>query len=165
MGTQAEKSNLSSERLLAMLRIEIDALEVVYKDNIPSMIAASGGAAEACRPPAAARAKTSGTTTKRRAAGDAGDAKVRVEALSQMTRTLEKLLELRNVEAAATGDGASEAETARLREEFLQRLRRLDAQRLQPTGIFDVLGAAETGKTSEVEGAARAAAAKPAQAR
>ncbi|WP_062113766.1 hypothetical protein [Aureimonas sp. AU40] len=66
------------------------------------------------------------------------DGKARIEAIGQLTRSLEKLLELREIEAlgrsaAAEGD---DVETERLRAEMLKRLRALDARRAERGGLF-----------------------------
>ena len=62
------------------------------------------------------------------AAGTAGPAsgKARLDALGQMTRTLEKLIELKRLEAGGAGDGA---DAPRLRREMMRRLRALEARR------------------------------------
>lgn len=63
-----------------------------------------------------------------------------------MTRTLEKLLELRRLEMlAAQGGAEDEAETARLREELLNRLRSLDARRRAGPALFDAATGAFAG--------------------
>ncbi|KQT54255.1 hypothetical protein ASG43_01115 [Aureimonas sp. Leaf454] len=58
-------------------------------------------------------------------------AKARIEALGQMVRTLEKLLELKQLEALASGAGAEgpDAEAERLAAELMRRLRVLDRRR------------------------------------
>ena len=69
-------------------------------------------------------------------------AKERVESIGQAARTLEKLLELKRLERLAVeGGDADAAETARLREEFLSRLRSLDARRREGATLFDADGA------------------------
>ena len=67
-----------------------------------------------------------------------GRSKDRAEALGQLTRTLEKLLELKRLETLA-GQGGTEdrAETERLRAEFLTALRNLDARRRAGPTLFD----------------------------
>ncbi|WP_185983134.1 hypothetical protein [Aureimonas mangrovi] len=64
------------------------------------------------------------------------EVKARVEAVSQITRTLEKLLELRRLEALGEAEGEDEAETGRLRDELMARLRALDARREAGAGLF-----------------------------
>ncbi|MEF2546743.1 hypothetical protein VQ045_06205 [Aurantimonas sp. E1-2-R+4] len=73
-------------------------------------------------------------------------AKERIDLLVLMTRTLEKLLELRRLEMlAAQGGDEDEAETARLREELLNRLRSLDARRRAGPALFDTATGAFAG--------------------
>ncbi|WP_157944516.1 hypothetical protein [Mangrovicella endophytica] len=66
-------------------------------------------------------------------------AKERIEAIGQLTRTLEKLLELRRLEALAQAGAneASDAETVALRQEMLKRLKALDARRRAGPSLFD----------------------------
>lgn len=75
--------------------------------------------------------------------GGATAIKGRVEAVSQITRTLEKLLELRRLEALILEEASAEdeAETARLREELLRRLRAVDERRAGGPGLFAKAGA------------------------
>ncbi len=63
-----------------------------------------------------------------------GSFKERADALGLLTRTLEKLLELRVQEASAGRD--DEAETLRLREDFMRQLRALDARRVGGPRLF-----------------------------
>ena len=68
-------------------------------------------------------------------------AKARVEAVALVTRTLEKLLELKRLEAlSARGDADEDAEAARLAAEMLRRLRALDARRRGGAQLFDARG-------------------------
>ncbi|MCQ0989613.1 hypothetical protein [Jiella marina] len=60
--------------------------------------------------------------------------KERADALILLTRALEKLLELRRQEGET--DEGSEAETLRLRDELLVRLKQLDARRKERGGLF-----------------------------
>lgn len=64
--------------------------------------------------------------------------KVRIDAIGQVTRTLEKLLELRRLEALAnaTGEEADAAETAKARAEMMKRLRAIDERREAGAGLF-----------------------------
>ena len=75
------------------------------------------------------------------------DAKARIEAIGHLTRSLEKLLELREIEALghrADEDG-DDAETERLRDEMLKRLRALDARRPGGGGLFGDAASPEPG--------------------
>lgn len=95
---------LLSERLLTVLRREMDALEA--DDEAPP-----------------------------------GAGKGRIDAVAQMTRTLEKLLELKRLEALeARGGDDPDGETVRLRGELLQRLKALDARRRDGPSLFDGAG-------------------------
>ncbi len=70
--------------------------------------------------------------------GRGADAKARIEAIGQLTRSLEKLLELREIEALrhrADSEG-DDVETERLRAEMLKRLRAMDARRASGGGLF-----------------------------
>ena len=70
--------------------------------------------------------------------GPPGGAKGRIEAVGQMTRTLEKLLELKRLEVLeARGGEDGDGETARLRAEMLRRLQSLDARRRGGPMLFD----------------------------
>ena len=113
-----------SDRLMAVLRREIDDLHDSVQENDP----------DTGRAPADGLDAAGGTGRRRRAVG----AKERIDALGQLTRTLEKLLELKRLEGvAAQGEAAGEAETARLRAELLDRLRSLDARRRAGPTLFD----------------------------
>ncbi|MCB8836107.1 hypothetical protein [Aurantimonas sp. VKM B-3413] len=85
-------------------------------------------------------APAEGSTARAGTAGRAGGprSKERAEALGQLTRTLEKLLELKRLEMLAGQGGAEDrAETERLRAEFLLGLRNLDARRRAGPTLFD----------------------------
>lgn len=65
--------------------------------------------------------------------------KARIDAIGQLTRTLEKLLELKRLETvnrkqASEGD---DAETQRLRGELLRRLKALDARRQEAGRLIE----------------------------
>ena len=110
MAAAAEEMAPLSARLLLLLTRELSALERVCEDYVPD--GASGRE-------------------------DAAGAKARVEAVALVTRTLEKLLELKRLEAlSARGDMDEDAEAARLAEEMLRRLRALDARRRGGAGLF-----------------------------
>ena len=95
---------LLSERLLAVLRQEMAALEADLAES----------------------------------EGPPGAVKGRIEAVGQMTRTLEKLLELRRLESLAERGGDDpDGETARLRAEMLRRLQALDRRRRDGPALFD----------------------------
>ena len=85
---------------------------------------------------AASKAKT--RPALRRAAGlPLGLAKERIDVLGQLTRTLEKLLDLKRLERLASESGQTdEAETRRLRAEFLARLKSLDRRRREGPTLF-----------------------------
>lgn len=120
---------LPSDRLLALLTREIDVFEIVVKENNPEKATSSRVAVG--QPKRAAGVATDRTR-------EFAAAKERIDLLVQMTRTLEKLLELRRLEMlAAQGGAEDEAETARLREELLSRLRSLDARRRAGPALFD----------------------------
>ncbi len=108
---------LLSERLFAALTAEIAAFE-----KRPRRTAPPGE-----------------VLPKKTAAERSADAKARVDAISQLTRTLEKLLELKRLEAMSreTGRAEDEAEAARLRAEMLKRLRAIDARREGRAGLFE----------------------------
>lgn len=90
---------------MKLLLVEIAAVEVLNKENSPSAI----------KPDAAVKERSG---------------KERIDMISQMTRTLEKLIDLKRVEAAenATRDG-DPAETERLSKELVKRLQVLDRKR------------------------------------
>jgi hypothetical protein len=121
------KSRLLSDRLLRALTQELAQLEAAR--------------------PARRRGAEAGEEAPLRTADAKGDAKARIEAIGHLTRSLEKLLELREIEAlgrsaAAEGD---DAETERLRAEMLKRLRALDARRVEGGGLFAPGPSAEGG--------------------
>ncbi|TFF20501.1 hypothetical protein E3C22_16460 [Jiella endophytica] len=74
------------------------------------------------------------TATGSKAPTARGGFKERADALILLARTLEKLLELRSLESAAGQD--DEAETLRLRDDFMRRLRELDARRIGGPRLF-----------------------------
>lgn len=138
-------AELLSDRLFALLMREVERLEREGKDEGP--ISKARVDDDAGAPAAKSRAPARGSF------------KERADALSLLTRTLEKLLELRTLEASAGRD--DETETLRLREEFMRRLRALDARRLGGPRLFT--GDAEAGaKAATVKAAkGRARQAKP----
>lgn len=115
---------LLSGRLLRVLTREMDALE---------------RASDAARPKPAEDGGGEG-------AADAAGSKARIEAVGQMTRTLEKLLDLRRLEALAVSGDSDDAEAARLREELLRRLRALDARRRAGATLFGDAGFSGSGE-------------------
>ncbi|WP_206454857.1 hypothetical protein [Aurantimonas marina] len=128
---------LPSDRLLALLMLEIDVFEIAIKENKPAKETPAQAAVG--RPKRAAGAGTDRTR-------EFAAAKERIDLLVQMTRTLEKLLELRRLEVlAAQGGAEDEAETAQLREELLNRLRSLDARRRAGPALFDTATGAFAG--------------------
>lgn len=138
-------AELLSERLFVLLRREVETLQAEFSDNIPLSRAAGAARAQAARTATANGAKRRAPA---RAGGEAApaprraSAKERVESIGQAARTLEKLLELKRLERLAVeGGDADAAETARLREEFLSRLRSLDARRREGATLFDADGA------------------------
>ncbi|MBB3934489.1 hypothetical protein [Aureimonas phyllosphaerae] len=118
MGKRDE--TLLSERLFAALTAEVSALE-----KRPRRVPETPGE----------------PLPKKTAAERAGEAKARVEAISQLTRTLEKLLELRQLEALSRETGRREdtAEADTLRTEMLKRLKAIDARRGGAAGLFEAL--------------------------
>ncbi|MEX6505630.1 hypothetical protein [Jiella sp. M17.18] len=127
-------AKLLSDRLLALLTGEIAALEKLVKEYKPGKRARGGSrAADAAACPAEA---ASGSAVSARPAGPT--VKERTDALSQLTRTLEKLLELKRLEMLAQQGGAEDAaETERLRAELLAGLRSLDGRRRAGPTLFD----------------------------
>ncbi len=126
MAGRAKAGKLLSDRLLRALTQEMTALE-------------------AARP--AKRKRGAEGETEADGASRPADTKARIEAIGHLTRSLEKLLELRQIEtlgltAQAEGDDAA---TERLREEMLKRLRALDARRPVGASLFDGLGASGAG--------------------
>ena len=118
-----------SERLLVVLTGEIEALEKVVKDYKPN--------------PAEAGKRAAGEEV------NAAGAKGRIEVIGQATRTLEKLLELKRLEALAMrGGGDEDGEAVRLAAELMKRLRALDARRERPTlfGADGTLGGEAIGE-------------------
>jgi hypothetical protein len=113
---------LLSERLFAALTAEVSALE-----KRPRRVAEKPGE----------------PVPKKTVAERGAEAKARVETISQLTRTLEKLLELRQLEALSreTGRREDEAEAGALRAEMLKRLRSIDARRGGAVGLFDAVAA------------------------
>ncbi|MCE7027008.1 hypothetical protein [Jiella avicenniae] len=114
-------AELLSDRLFALLMREVARLEEDDKDVSPMARAAPRSKAEA------------GAEAKSRQPARAGF-KERADALGLLTRTLEKLLELRALEASAGRD--DETETLRLREDFMRQLRALDARRVGGPRLF-----------------------------
>lgn len=177
LGSSRAGEPLLSERLMAVLKHEMKRLESNYEDSGPIASAAvsalkpeagegtasddggsslSGKTAPAdgpVKPPRLAKGrKAAPTRTKAEPSG--ADLKGRVEAIGQMTRTLEKLLELQRLEALAARSAgeADAAETERLREELMRRLRAIDARREGGPRLFDAkgaLGGGEAGERSE----------------
>ncbi len=128
---------LPSDRLLALLTREIDIFEIAIKEYKP--VKEALGQTAVGRPKGAAGVGTDRTR-------EFAAAKERIDLLVQMTRTLEKLLELRRLEMlAAQGGDEDGAETARLREELLNRLRNLDARRRAGPALFDTATGAFAG--------------------
>ena len=126
MAGRAKAGKLLSDRLLRALTQEMTALE-------------------AARP--AKRKRGAEGETEADGASRPADTKARIEAIGHLTRSLEKLLELRQIEtlgltAQAEGDDAT---TERLREEMLKRLRALDARRPAGSGLFDGFDARDAG--------------------
>ncbi|MEF2073822.1 hypothetical protein [Consotaella aegiceratis] len=189
--SDARNDALLSDRLLAVLTVEMQRLEASYEDINPSSrqgfasnevgaateTGAEAGADVAVQPPTCGpmSVKSAGRTTKagkavgkassgkaaasltraKPAAGVGADLKARIEAIGQMTRTLEKLLELKQLEALAMrgADDADDAETLRLREEMMKRLKAIDAQRLDGAGLFGEAEAAGGDRAEAVRSA------------
>lgn len=113
------REELLSGRLLRILVREIDRLEEAVKEYKPKAEVPERGAS--CE-------------------GIGAGAKGRIEAIGQVTRTLEKLLELHRLEALAMRGEDEDGEAVRLAAEMMRRLRSLDARRERPT-LFDADGA------------------------
>ena len=90
----------------------------------------------------------------------AAGAKGRIEALGHMVRTLEKLLELKQMEALASGQGAEapDAEAERLAAELMRRLRVLDRRRRAGQAPGDADGFESAGAPTGGEAVSNAAA-------
>ncbi|MBB3996580.1 hypothetical protein [Aureimonas pseudogalii] len=117
-----ERSAPLSAHLLRALTREVRALEIASK-------AAHAASTEAVSPKGDGEIQVG--------------AKARIEAITQLTRTLEKLLELKQLEALQRA-GAAEAdaaETERLSAEMLKRLRALEERRVAGGGLFAVADA------------------------
>lgn len=103
-------------------------------------VAAGSAAARGAPGRVRAAGKSADRGTRRRTAAGSkaptarGGFKERADALILLARTLEKLLELRSLESAAGQD--DEAETLRLRDDFMRRLRELDARRVGGPRLF-----------------------------
>ena len=114
----AEGGTLLADRLLALFGFELAGLE---RSVEPRLSRTEDGPVE-------------GESMGSRDA--APGAKGRIEAIGQMTRTLEKLLELKQLEMLALGGGgeAADAEAERLAAELMKRLRALDRRRTAGPG-------------------------------
>ena len=80
-------------------------------------------------------------------------AKGRIEAIGQMTRTLEKLLELKQLETLALRGGgeAPDADAERLAAELMKRLRVLDRRRRRDAAAAGGAGTGDpTGSSGDV---------------
>ena len=122
MAVKAKTHGLLAQRLLQALTGEVDVLE---KARPKRRVRKAGSEGE----PASAEPK---------AGVRSGEGKARIEAIGHLTRTLEKLLELRQLEAltqTAEAEG-DDAETERIRREMLKRLRTLDEKRDRGGGLF-----------------------------
>lgn len=106
---RTKAGKLMADRLAMLLQSDLSALERHFQENGPD------------------EAQVAATAIKGR-----------VEAVSQITRTLEKLLELRRLEALTLEEASAEdeAETQRLRDELMRRLRAVDARRIEGAGLF-----------------------------
>ena len=116
------------------------AVAMAANDRGADQADASKGAA-ACRSPGRSKAASvaAKTSAGKRGLADRplGSAKERIDALGQLTRTLEKLLDLKRLEKLASEGGqADEAETRRLRAELLARLKSLDMRRREGATLF-----------------------------
>lgn len=156
-------AELLSDRLFALLLREVERLEVGAEDDHPAItaqgqtpgpapgadvVASRRESRGALKGPAAGRPTPVGA----KPAAGRGGFKERADALILLTRTLEKLLELRALEASAGED--DEAETLRLREAFMRRLRALDARRAGGPRLFgDEAGTGTAPATATVAGA------------
>ena len=136
-------AELLSHRLFALLLREVERLEAGAEDEHTAREASgpsAGVGGTESRPALKGRATGRTAATGRPAPGGAkpaaarGSFKERADALILLTRTLEKLLELRSLEARSGED--DEAETLRLREAFMGRLRALDARRAGGPRLF-----------------------------
>ncbi len=97
----------------------------------------SAGRAKAQSGSAASSKAKVASVTRGSASMPLGSAKERIDALGQLTRTLEKLLDLKRLEKLASEGGqADEAETRRLRAELLSRLKSLDKRRREGATLF-----------------------------
>ncbi|MEE2952412.1 MAG: hypothetical protein VYD57_14365 [Pseudomonadota bacterium] len=101
-------NRLVAERLMDLLLAEIGTAEAVFEENGPE-------------PEAESRSK--GTTRR-------SGAKERIETIGLLARTLEKLIDLKRLEANEGPDGQEGPETERLRDELLRRLKLMERRRL-----------------------------------
>ena len=136
-------AELLSDRLFALLLREVERLEAEVEDDQSGVTAQGLGAGTSGgESRGAPKGRVAGRTTAASRAAPVGvkpgamrgGFKERADALILLTRTLEKLLELRSLEARAGED--DEAETLRLREAFMRRLRSLDARRAGGPKLF-----------------------------
>ncbi|MBO0661824.1 hypothetical protein LQ948_04500 [Jiella sp. MQZ9-1] len=129
-------AELLSNRLFALLSREVARLEACGKEFNPKSEAVDQNE-ETARRSGDGRASEAGGSAARAAAsgGTKIGFKERADVLSLLTRTLEKLLELRGREAR-DGD-ADDSEVQRLRDDFMRRLRALDARRPGGSRLFD----------------------------
>ncbi|MBO0904911.1 hypothetical protein [Jiella sonneratiae] len=142
-------AELLSDRLYALLMREVGRLEAEGEDNNPE---------NGCHAAAETVPDGEKPRVRRTKNGGAAGFKERADALALLTRTLEKLLELRSLEATSGRD--DETETLRLRDEFMRRLRALDARRAGGARLF-----ADGGETATKPAASMTAAARAAKAR
>ncbi|KQT88226.1 hypothetical protein [Aurantimonas sp. Leaf443] len=134
---------LLAERLMVVLKREIGHLEAESKEFSPRRRAGDRDAAGSASPDDDTVVTRKGARVA--ASTAASRSKERIETLGQMTRSLEKLLELVGLERrTASPDGEADA-LERLREEMMARLRSLDAKRGGAQGLFGP-AAAETGE-------------------
>ncbi|MBP0617917.1 hypothetical protein [Jiella mangrovi] len=138
-------AELLSDRLFMLLLREVERLEDEIGENSPNKNSTEpfGGEGAGKIGVSAGRTSAKPASAGTKAASTRAGFKERADALILLTRTLEKLLELRAEESAAGQD--DEAETLRLRDEFMRRLRALDARRAGGARLF-ADGAAKAGK-------------------
>ncbi|MDY8109105.1 hypothetical protein U0C82_08095 [Fulvimarina sp. 2208YS6-2-32] len=107
---------LISDRLMDLLLAEVRTIEAAYEENKPSTRAEDRMIALPSKESLAV-------------------AKDRIDRIGLVARTLERLMEVRRAEiAGAEREGGDDAETVRLRDELLRRLKILDQRRQAAAG-------------------------------
>lgn len=132
---------LLSDRLMVLLRGEIYAFERAARQDRSVTAGGKRPAGAGAGAGVGVKVGVDGVGVDGAVAGRAAPGagrKERIDALSLLTRTLEKLLDLKRLELLAGKGGEEEdGETVRLREELMARLKALDARRAGRMRLFD----------------------------